>query len=60
LNENTNGLLRQYFPTKTDFKNVSQKKVSVAVKQLNGRPRKKLEFQKPCDIMPMKTVRLVA
>ena len=51
LNENTNGLLRQYFPKKTDFKKVSQAEVSHAVKRLNSRPRKGLGFKTPDDLM---------
>lgn len=40
LNENTNGLLRQYFSKSTDFKQVTQAEVEGAVEQLNNRPRK--------------------
>jgi IS30 family transposase len=60
LNENTNGLIRQYFPKKTDFRKVSQKKLSMAIKQLNKRPRKKLHFQSPYDIMLNEKSKLVA
>jgi len=51
LNENTNGLLRQYFPKSTDFKKVSQLAVRRAVKRLNARPRKNLDFKTPGDLM---------
>lgn len=51
LNENTNGLLRQYFPKETDFKNVSQKEVDKAVKRLNSRPRSDLDFKTPALLM---------
>ena len=51
LNENTNGLLRQYWPKKTDFKKVSQKEVSSVLLQLNDRPRKKLNYQTPAKLM---------
>jgi IS30 family transposase len=51
LNENTNGLLRQYFPKSTDFKKVSQIEVRRAVKRLNSRPRKYLDFKTPGDLM---------
>ena len=51
LNENTNGLLRQYFPKSTDFKNVSQAEVKRAVNKLNSRPRKKLGFKNPGELM---------
>ncbi len=51
LNENTNGLLRQYFPKKTDFKRVTQREVKRAVDKLNTRPRKLLGFKTPSDLM---------
>ena len=51
LNENTNGLLRLYFPKATDFKNVSQEQVDKAIEKLNSRPRKGLEFKTPQQLM---------
>lgn len=51
LNENTNGLLRQYFPKDTDFKEVTQREVRRAVSRLNSRPRKGLEFKTPGQLM---------
>lgn len=51
LNENTNGLLRQYWPKKTDFKKVSANKVSAVIIQLNDRPRKKLRYKTPAKLM---------
>jgi IS30 family transposase len=51
LNENTNGLLREYWPKKTDFKKVSLKEVASAIVQLNNRPRKKLNYQTPAKLM---------
>lgn len=51
LNENTNGLLRQYFPKNTDFKAVTQKAVKHAVNRLNSRPRKGLGFKTPAQLM---------
>lgn len=51
LNENTNGLLRQYFPKNTDFKKVEQIKVRRALQRLNSRPRKDLDFKTPAQIM---------
>lgn len=51
LNENTNGLLRQYFPKGTDFTQVTQMEVKRAVKRLNTRPRKTLDFKTPDDLM---------
>ena len=51
LNENTNGLLRQYWPKKTNFKKVSKKEVSAVIVELNSRPRKKLGYKTPADLM---------
>ena len=51
LNENTNGLLRQYFPKSTDLKKVTQAEVIRAVKRLNTRPRKNLGFKTPDQLM---------
>lgn len=51
LNENTNGLLRQYFPKNTDLKTVTQMEVMRAVKRLNSRPRKNLEYKTPDQLM---------
>ena len=51
LNENTNGLLRQYFPKSTDFKKVEQKEVRLALQRLNFRPRKDLDFKAPVQLM---------
>ncbi|MDP0563437.1 MAG: IS30 family transposase [Candidatus Endonucleobacter sp. (ex Gigantidas childressi)] len=51
LNENTNGLLRQYFPKNTDFKKVGQIEVKRALMRLNSRPRKDLNFKTPALIM---------
>jgi len=48
-NENTNGLIRQYFPKGTDFQKVSRYEVKRAQHQLNGRPRKTLNYQTPYD-----------
>jgi len=61
LNENTNGLLRQYFPKKTNFHNVSHKQLQAAVDKLNHRPRKCLGYRTPFevfynkDILPLKS-----
>lgn len=51
LNENTNGLLRQYFPKNTDLKKVTRQEVRRAVRRLNSRPRKGLNFKTPDQLM---------
>ncbi len=46
-NENTNGLLRQYFPKGTDFRSVTVRELKRVQRSLNGRPRKVLKYATP-------------
>jgi IS30 family transposase len=48
-NENTNGLLRQYFPKGTDFTAVTESQLDAVADELNDRPRKRLGFAKPTE-----------
>lgn len=48
-NENTNGLIRQYFPKGTDFRKVPLESIREAERRLNSRPRKALNFYTPSE-----------
>ena len=50
LNENTNGLVRQYFPKKSDFSKIKEADVQRAMDRLNNRPRKTLGFKTPNQV----------
>jgi len=59
-NENTNGLLRQYFPKKSDFKSISNRKIEQTISKLNFRPRKILRFKTPFEVFYNTTVALTS
>ena len=50
LNENTNGLIRQYFPKRSDFRELTPDDVLKVQNLLNSRPRKTLDYATPNDI----------
>ena len=50
-NENTNGLLRQYFPRSTDFRALTQRDLDAVAAELNGRPRQTLGWKSPCQAL---------
>jgi IS30 family transposase len=49
MNENTNGLIRQYFPKGTDFNEVSIEAIKEVERRLNSRPRKALAYYTPSE-----------
>lgn len=49
-NENTNGLLRQFFPKKSYFANITKEQLNQAVRLINNRPRKRLCYLTPYEV----------
>jgi len=60
INENTNGLLRRYFPKGTDFMMLSEEEIQAAVDKLNHRPRKTRGYKTPYELFTGQPTRLVA
>lgn len=50
-NENTNGLIRQYFPKGTDFFKISTREIKRVQRRLNDRPRAVLDYEKPDEVI---------
>ncbi|UFS68870.1 IS30 family transposase [Geomonas sp. RF6] len=50
-NENTNGILRHYFPKGFDFRTLSEEEIQQVVKQVNDRPRKCLGYRTPAEVL---------
>ncbi len=53
-NENANGLLRQFFPKKTNFVTITQQDIEKVVRLLNHRPRKRLNYSTPYEVFKQK------
>lgn len=51
LNENTNGLVRQYFPKRTSFDNIDDSEMQDVANKLNNRPRKCLGYKTPTEVL---------
>lgn len=49
-NENVNGLIRDYFPKKTDFTKISEEELAFVEYALNSRPRKRLKWRTPLEV----------
>jgi len=56
-NENTNGLIRRYFPKKTDFSNITESELKVVQEKLNNRPRKVLGYYTANEMMKLEILK---
>jgi IS30 family transposase len=59
INENTNGLIRQFFPKGTNFNNVTNKKIKEVLFLLNNRPRKTRKNKTPNEIFNNQFIPLI-
>jgi transposase, IS30 family len=57
-NENTNGLLRQFFPKGTDFSRISHQEVARVETLLNERPRRRLGYRTPAEVLSKRLCRI--
>lgn len=57
-NKNSNGLLRQYFPKSMSFEEVQQREIDRAVREINHRPRKRLQYATPHEIFYEKDAKI--
>lgn len=57
-NENTNGLIRRYFPKKTDFNTITEQQLKKVQEKLNNRPRKILKYKTPAYMMELEINKL--
>jgi transposase, IS30 family len=60
INENTNGLIRQYFPKGTDFNGLDERDIQHVMDKLNNRPRKTRNYKTPNEIFLGQSVDLLA
>ena len=60
INENTNGLLRRYFPKGTDFMKLSEEEIQTAVNKLNHHSRKTRGYKTPYELFTGQPTKLVA
>lgn len=58
-NENTNGLLREYFPKQIDITNYTDSYIAFVTDKINKRPRKCLGYKTPFEVYYSKTLHLI-